>query len=461
MPASVAANLLVIATQLAGKVPVMVNWTVGPRHLETVVKLSNVQVVLTSWAFIDRLENVNLDPIEPFLVMLEDAKQEFTLGRKIKAFIRSKMSVKSILKTFGADKLTAQSRCVLLFTSGTESMPKGVPWTYNNILSNLRAATEIVDIYTNDVLFGILPPFHSFGFTISGLFALLVGIRVAYSPNPTDSERLANEFEKWKITIMVGAPTFLKGLLKFAKPHQLETLRLFVSGAEKAPPELLEMLRQLGKEESLLEGYGITECSPVLTMNPINGKHKGVGQPLPGVEICIVHPETYEDIPNGQQGLILARGPNIFSGYLNPDVASPFIEHKGKQWFKTGDLGILDDENYVVISGRLKRFVKIGGEMISLSAIEEALLNAGLKKGWKTAGEGPAIAICAKEVAGEKTKIYMFSKFETNLDEVNQALKDSGFSNLGRISSVTVLPEIPILGTGKVNYRSLESQYLA
>lgn len=459
LPASVGASILILATQLAGKSPVMINWTVGPRHLETVLKLSDLKVVLSSWAFLDKLENVDLDLIEPHLILLEDARREFTVFDKLRAFCRSKLSAASILKIFKAQHITKDSRAVTLFTSGTESMPKGVPLSHENVLTNIRGVLEMAELSSNDVIYGILPPFHAFGFTISGLSGLLCGMRVAYSPDPTDGKRLANGFERWGVTILVGAPLFVKGLIRSAKPGQLKTMRLCVTGAEKAPPELYKMVEGLGGE--LLEGYGITECSPVLSMNPIVGVHKGVGKAFPGVELCIVHPETYETLSVNQQGLILARGANIFSGYLNKDVASPFVQHEGKQWYKTGDLGTIDEDGYLTISGRLKRFIKIGGEMISLSAIENALLQASLKHGLSTQMEGPLLAVCAKEVVGEKPKIYLFSRFDSSLEEINQSLKEQGFSNLVKISEVKQMSEIPVMGTGKVNYRALEGQYLA
>ena len=259
---------------------------------------------------------------------------------------------------------------------------------------------------------------------------------------------------------MCGGPTFIRGLFASAMPSQLQTMRMCVSGAERAPPELSEMLRAIGKENTLIEGYGITECAPVLTMNRINQPKKGVGQPLENVELMVVHPETLEEVPLNTQGLILARGPNVFTGYLNPGLEPPFVEVNGKQWYRTGDLGELDEEGYLTISGRLKRFIKLGGEMISLAAIENALAQMSIDKGWTGLQEGPVLAICAKEVEGEKTKIYLFTKFPVTLDEVNKAVRDAGFSNLIKISAVQQIEDIPIMGTGKVNYRLLEQRYL-
>ncbi len=461
LPASVAADLCIMAVLMAGKVPVMVNWTVGPRHLESVVKLSNPSVILSSWSFIDRLEGVDLTPIEDRLVLLEDKRREISLFDKVRAYFTSKQCASSILRSTGANKLTPNDEAVVLFTSGTEAMPKGVPLTHANILENQRAALKDIELYSDDIFFGILPPFHTFGFSVSCLLPILAGIKVAFYPDPTDGKALASNFERWRITIMCGAPTFIKGLLKSALPSQLKTMRLCVTGAEKAPQDLFDMLKALDKDEGVLEGYGITECSPVLTMNRPEEPKKGVGRALDNVELLVVNPETLEPVGVDTQGLILARGPNVFHGYLNPGIEPPFVEVKGLQWYKTGDLGELDKNGFLTISGRLKRFIKMGGEMLSLSAMEEALSQMSSRYGWPSALEGPTLAIVAKEFEGEKPKIYLFTKFPVSIDEVNKAIRESGFSNLMRISAVQQIDDIPIMGTGKVNYRLLEQRYLS
>lgn len=459
LPASVAASLTILACQLAGKIPLMINWTVGPRHLQAVVQLSKVNSVISSWSFVDRLQNIDFDGIDDKLLMLEDIRRNIGIFDKLKALILSKRSTKAILKSFGIDKQSKDNKAVLLFTSGTESMPKGVPLTHGNILSNLRSAMQGLDIFSNDILYAFLPPFHSFGFTIGSLLGPLCGIKVAYSPDPTDGRRLAQGFEKWKITIVVGAPSFIKGLLKAATPEQLKTMRLCVVGAEKLPPDLDASMAEIGKKECLIEGYGITECAPALTFTPLNKPRKGVGQPLPGIQLCIVDLNDHQkQLPIGQQGLILAAGPNVFSGYLNPGLSSPFVNlNNGKNWYVTGDLGYLDTEGHLILSGRLKRFIKVGGEMVSLAAIEDALIQKAMSRSWiKPNEEGPGLAITGHEEPGEKTKIYLFCKFPVSADEVNKELKDAGFSNLVRITSVTQLPELPLMGSGKINYRKLE-----
>jgi long-chain-fatty-acid--[acyl-carrier-protein] ligase len=461
LPSSVAAYLTILACQLAGKVPLMINWTMGPRHLEAIADLTKVQVVLSSWAFLDKLENVNLTGIEDLIVTLEDVRRGFTIKDKLRAFYRSKLNTAAMLKAFEAQYMSKQAVAVLLFTSGTENMPKGVPLTHANVLSNQRAAAEVVDIYNDDVLLGILPPFHAFGFTTTGILPLLGGTKVAYYADPTNGKGVAKSVEYWHATYICGAPTFLRSMFKNGTKKQLDTLHACISGAEKAPPELFEMVKKLD-HCTFFEGYGITECSPILTANVTGDPTKGVGKPLPGIEIKIVDVENHQKfLETNQTGLILAKGPNIFPGYLNKGITSPFIFFGGQKWYSTGDLGHLDEEGNLIISGRLKRFVKVGGEMISLSALEGVLTQSVGKQAQEQSEGGPVLAICAKEEAGERSRLFLFANFATSVEEANRALKEGGFSNLVKIYKVYQVPEIPIMGTGKVYYRALEAQLSA
>lgn len=456
LPSSAAAYLSVLACQLAGKTPVMVNWTVGPKHLESVIEATNLEVILSSWAFLDRLENVDLEGIQDKIILLEEARRSFGIGKKLKALYHSKFSNKNILKAYGSDKKTKDDPAVILFTSGTENAPKGVPLSHENILSNQKAALKTIKLLNDDVLLGILPPFHSFGFTISGLFPLLGGIRAAYFPDPTDGKGVANALATWKATLTCGAPSFLKSAFKNASSEKLNHLRFCFTGAEKAPEDLFHLINKLD-HCVLYEGYGITECAPVLTVNLTGKGEKGVGNPLPGVDLMVVSLDDYEPLEQGKDGLILAKGPNVFKGYLNPGLTSPFIEIEGANWYNTGDLGHLDQSGALILSGRLKRFIKIGGEMISLAAIETALKNFIIQSNPEK--NSPSLAICAKEEPGEKTKIFLFTTESMTLEEVNQQLKKSGFSNLVKIYKIHELEEIPLMGSGKVNYRLIETTY--
>lgn len=458
LPASVGAFLCLFAIQLAGKIPIMINWTIGPRHIKSIKELTDVQSVLTSWAFLERLNEVDLSGIDDKLIMLETMKRHFSIFDKIRALFRSKRSNKSILKTFGADKLTKDDPAVVLFTSGSESMPKGVPLSHHNIISNQSCALSVVEIKTDDVLLAFLPPFHTFGFAV-GTLGLLSGVRTAFYPNPTDGEGLAKSFETWSATISVGAPTFLRALLKAATPDQIASMRLCITGAEKTPKELIDLITKFDKKNCLIEGYGITECSPIISANLLGRPLQGVGKPIPICDVIVVHPETHEKLPQGEEGLFIVRGPNVFSGYINKDLPSPFIEVDGKMWYNTGDMGFFDEEGFMHISGRKKRFLKVGGEMVSLLAIETAFVNASDGKKWPKREEGPSIAIIGKENPGAKPQIILVSTFDIPVDEANQTLREAGFSNLIRINDVEKVEEIPIMGTGKTNYRILEERF--
>lgn len=454
LPSSVAALAVILACQIAGKVPVMINWTVGSLHLDSVVSLSGVKKVISSWSFLDRLGNVDLSSIEEKLLLLEDVKNELTLVDKLRAFCRSKRGTRSLMKIFN---LTAEKdhTAVILFTSGTESMPKGVPLSHHNILSDQRSMLKAIRVKSSDVLLAILPPFHSFGFTVSTLVGILGGIRTAFSADPTNGKQIARAAADWQATIICGAPSFLKALLRSAQPGDLSQVQYMITGAEKAPPELFQLSERFQLNDRILEGYGITECSPVLTLNHPGVEPKGVGQPLDCVELCVVDPDTHKVLSTDQSGLVLARGPNIFRGYLNPGLSSPFIELEGKTWYSTGDLGYLDSINRLTLVGREKRFIKIGGEMISLGAIEEALTKWSVQS-HELVEDAPSLAIIAEERAGDKPRISLFSRFSTTVEEVNSALRAAGFSNLVKISDTYHLSYIPLMGSGKVNYRELK-----
>ncbi|MBF8262942.1 MAG: hypothetical protein HW387_607 [Parachlamydiales bacterium] len=455
LPASAAAFLVTFAIQLAGKTPVMLNWTLGSRNLDGMAKLSGVGTVITSWRFLERVSHVDFGGMIDSIQLLEDIRSNLTLGMKLRGALRSKMSAKGILRSTGLHRLDKNKSAVILFTSGTEAIPKGVPLSHDNILSNLRAAMQCIDLNNKDILYAVLPPFHSFGFSICGLFPILAGIKVAFYPDPTDSFALAAGIDRWKVTIFCSAPSFLKGLFQAAKNEQLSSVRYFVTGAEKTPPELYDRVAKLGTKARIIEGYGITECSPVLSLTRLNLPPRGVGHPLANVEVAIIHPMTHVELPSTTEGEICVRGPNVFSGYLG-HPRSAFIEIRGQSWYRTGDIGHLDEDGYLIISGRLKRFVKIGGEMISLGAIEEAVY-AELLRQQRISSDVPSIALCADERESGKPQLILFSTLSIPVDEVNEILRMNGFSRLIKIASVRNVLEIPLLGIGKTDYRSLQT----
>ena len=456
LPASAGVYLVILALQFAGKVPVMLNWTLGPRYLEEMVNETGAKTVISSWRFLDRLSHVDFGALIDKIELLEEIKERLTWKAKLRGSFISMRSVQGILRSLHLDKIDENQAAVVLYTSGTEAKPKGVPLTHKNIISNQRSALQCLKVNEQDVLYGILPPFHSFGFSVVGLFPLFIGMKVAFYPDPTDGFALAEGVERWKITLFCSPPSFLKGLLNSAKVEQLKTVRWFISGAEKAPSELYERVEKLGTGAHLIEGYGITECAPILTLTRPNLPVVGVGQPLPDVEVCTIHLETQELLPKGEEGEICVRGSNVFQGYLG-QPRDPFLEIGGRRWYRTGDIGKLDGEGNLLISGRIKRFTKVGGEMISLGGVEEVLVKAFIEQG-KISADITSLAVIADERREGQPQLVLFTTASISREEANQILISQGFSRLVKISSVKKIDEIPLMGTGKTDYRSLQKQ---
>ncbi|MBN1914718.1 MAG: AMP-binding protein [Parachlamydiales bacterium] len=449
LPATGGTYLVIFALLLAGKVPVMLNWTLGSRYLNHMIELAGVKKVVSSWQFLERVSNIEFGTLSNMLFLLEDMKKEISWKQKIAAFWHARKKTKSLLRELKLSSSSEEDVAVILFTSGTEANPKGVPLSHKNILSNQQSAMQCVALQSNDVFYGMLPPFHSFGFSVAGVLPILAGIKIAFYPDPTDSYALVEGIKRWKVTLLCLAPSFLKGIMQAAKKEELKTVRLFVTGAEKTPKHFFAAIKNLSPKASLIEGYGITECSPILTLNRPDLPLKGVGQLLPGVDFCTIDPETEELLPSGTEGEICVAGPNVFHGYLGKQK-SPFLKINGKEWYKTGDLGRIDEEGYVILAGRLKRFVKIGGEMISLGSVEEVLIQE-----FSPAEDGPSIALSVKEEEG-RPSLIVFTTRDMDKNEINKVLQKKGFSRLVKISQVRHIEALPMMGTGKIDYRYLQ-----
>lgn len=454
LPSSVGAYLSILACLLAGKIPVMLNWTAGTRALDHALDVSEFSVVLTSMKFLDNLEDSNLGKIEEKFRFLEDLKKEISFADKLSALFLSKRSVNAQLKSLGLQDLSPERPAVLLFTSGTEALPKAVPLSHRNLLENQRGGLSVVDLHEGDILYGVLPPFHSFGFSVTGLMPLLSGIRVCYAPDPTDSAQMARDIEYWKPTLFCCAPSFIRALFHIASKEQLSSLRMIVSGAERTPDDLFMHFESIEGEHKMLEGYGITECGPIVTLTRPNCPRTGVGMPVPGVELCVLD-EQDNKLPLGKEGEVCVFGPNVFGGYLKENK-DPFVDIEGKHWYRTGDRGIIDASGCLTLVGRLKRFVKVGGEMVSLGGMEHELQEMAQSKQWAQSHEGPPLAVIAKETGEAKSEIYLFSTFPISKEDVNVALKERGHGRIVKISQIVQVPEIPLTGTGKTDYRRLE-----
>jgi len=456
LPSSVGALVVILAILMAGKVPVILNWTAGARSLNFADELLDLKTVFSSRRFLEQVDSLELGTLEDKVVVLEEFRKGITLKEKLKGAWLARKNARALKKYFHLNRVKKEEPAVILFTSGTETYPKAVPLSHRNLIENQKAALSVVKINSEDILLGILPPFHSFGFSVAGLLPLLAGLRVFFSPDPTDSHAMARDCYLRDITLLCCAPSFYRNLFRVATPRQLKTVRMFVTGAEKAPKELFESVAKLEGDRALIEGYGITECSPIVTLCRPGEPHKGVGKPLPGVELCVIHPETEEKLSGQEQGEICIKGPSVFEGYMGKNAPNPFIEIEGEKWYRSGDLGILDKEGDLLYSGRIKRFVKIGAEMVSLTALEEELSMRAREKGWiPKEEETPQLAIGVLEKESGKPLLVLFATFAASPQEVNSALRDSGFGRIVKIQRVKQIPEIPMTGTGKVHFRRI------
>ena len=452
LPASVAAAVATLAALFAGKTPVMINWTTGPRGVLHGLDLLDIRCVVTARGLVSRLEAEGFGSTRGFLqrlVYLDDTARRFSLPVKLLAALRVRLGLVGALEEARTPEVAA-----VLFTSGSESVPKAVPLTQTNLLTNIRDALAVIPLRPDEALLGILPPFHSFGLTVDILLPLLCGLRTVYHVNPNDSATLASLIEAYRATLVVGTPTFLAGIVRAAQPGQLASLRLAIAGAEKCQPHVYDALARAYPEMIVIEGYGITECSPIVSVNrPGRPQRETIGLPLPSVEHAVVDAECGKPTPCGQRGMLLVRGPSIFRGYLKYDGPSPFVSFAGKEWYRTGDLVCEDTDGVLTFCGRLKRFVKIGGEMIPLAAVETAL-----EAGWSTPGqgEGPCLAVeCTPDE--EHPELVLFTTLEIDRETANRCLRDAGLSPLHNIRRVLRLETLPLLGTGKTDYRALKA----
>jgi long-chain-fatty-acid--[acyl-carrier-protein] ligase len=458
LPASVGSTLILFATMLAGKVPVMINWTSGSRSTDHVIHTLSIKSVLTARKFLDRVAHIELGAMEPYLVFAENLKAKISIFDKLKGFILSSKPTRSILSHFGIESLSNEMNAVVLSTSGTESHPKSVPLSHKNLIANMEDFEDIIYPYEPHSGLCALPQFHSFGLTALTLFPILNGVRTYFSPDPTDSPRIVQEIQAWGIDLLALTPSFYANLLASSEPGQLDSIRVCFTGAEKAPQTLITNLYKINPNAKLVEGYGITECSPVLSAQRFRDENRvGVGKALNKIELIVVDREDLRPLPQGEDGEILAQGPSVFKGYIEKDIKSPFVLINGKSYYRTGDFGHLDPEGNLILKGRLKRFTKVGGEMVNLPLIEEILTNTAKGLGWFSGMrkiDNPFVVIPI-EREGEKTELVLMSVVETTLDEVNKILFQSGLPKYFRMHHVVKVSDMPLLGSGKVHLRAL------
>ncbi len=450
LPASVAADSVFFALHLAGKLPVMLNWTTGPANLAHAARIMGLTHVITSKRFVDRT-GIAVEGTQ--YVHLEDLRKGIGKFEAAVTLLKTRLMLGAIEKVCPVQNPDAPA--VVLFTSGSEKAPKAVPLTHRNILSNIEAALAGFHLTNDDVLIGFLPCFHSFGLTVTTVLPILSGGRVVYHPDPTDASAIARKIGMYHATLVIATPTFISYILDKARGNDLASVRLLVAGAEKCPDTVFAKAELRAPHATVIEGYGITECSPVVAVNREENHKKGsIGLPLNGVQVRVVDIDTHSPLAQGQTGMLLVAGASVFPGYIGGDSPNPFIEQDGIKWYVTGDLTRLDEDGFLWFAGRLKRFLKAGGEMISLPAIEEPFASK-----YPPGDKGPRVAVEGVETPNGR-RIVLFATEPISLREANDLLHGNGMRGIMRLDEVRVVESIPVLGTGKTDYKLLRQWVL-
>jgi acyl-[acyl-carrier-protein]-phospholipid O-acyltransferase/long-chain-fatty-acid--[acyl-carrier-protein] ligase len=434
----------ILSLWAAQKVPAMLNFSTGIPVMLLCVQLAGLKHIITSRQFLEKAR-LNLAPIEAAgirLIYLEDVSPAIGGFAKFAALLRHTLACGAGLRD---TPLRPEDTAVVLFTSGSEGVPKGVELTHGNLLANIRQATAVIDVTDHDRFFNALPMFHSFGLLGGTLFPLVRGCYTFLYPSPLHYRVVPTLVYDRVCTVLMGTNTFLNGYARKAHAYDFNSLRYLIAGAEKVQTATLDTwARKFGVR--ILEGYGATECSPMISLNTRMDPSIGsAGRLVPGLEYKL---EAVDGVEEG--GRLFVRGPNVMKGYLNPEPNATFQALAG--WYDTGDIVHVDGDGFLHIRGRMKRFAKVSGEMVSLTAVEDALAGAFPQFGLRC-----AVAVIARpdEDKGEKL-IAVTNEPKLQLADLRAAIKAKGLSNLCAPREIKVVPNIPKLGTGKTNHRELE-----
>ena len=453
LPASAGAALANLAVLSAGRVPVNLNFTIGADAMAAAVAEAKIRTILTSRRFLEKASLAEMAG----MVFLEDLRQQIGTLARLRAAVEARLLPLAVLgRLYGGQGLTSDATATIIFSSGSTGVPKGVMISHANVLANVDALEELFPMSGTDRFLGVLPFFHSFGFTGTFWFPLLQGAAAVYHPNPMDAKTVGELSARHKVTMLISTPTFCTSYLRRVTPEQFAHLRFAIVGAEK----LREPLARAFREKygiSLLEGYGCTEMSPVVAVNcpdvEVNGRKRtgtkagSVGRPIPGVSAKVVDQHTGEGPLVGREGLLLVTGPNRMQGYLNQAARTAEVIRDG--WYVTGDIASIDEDGFIFITDRLSRFSKIGGEMVPHLKIEEAVNDI--------LGEScSAVTAVADDTRGER-----LVAFYTRQDVAPEALWDQLCSTelpklwIPKRDCLIPIETIPTLGTGKVDLRRL------
>ena len=467
----------VMAAWCLGKVPAVLNFSTGPTVMLQCCQLAGLQQVITSRLFVEKAR-LNLKPLEEAgiqFLYLEDVRQGISKGQKLAALLRSFFGLRSWFMAPMTFNLAPDLTAVVLFTSGSEGVPKGVELTHRNVLANIRQMLAVTDMQDTDRMFNCLPLFHSFGLSVGTFLPLVRGMFCFVYPSPLHYRIVPAALYDRDCSVLLATNTFLNGYARRAHPYDFRSMRYLFAAAEKVQQTTYDTWAQKFGVR-ILEGYGATECSPCVSVcTPLTPKHGSAGRMIPGMEWKV---EPVEGVGAGEPGSkgaeekgsssesspapqppgspasatgrLLVRGPNVMKGYLNPDANAKFQALGG--WYDTGDIVRIDDDKFVHILGRLKRFAKVSGEMVSLTAVEDALAGA-FKDEFGARCETAVVAV-PDEDKGERL-IAIANEPKLTLDHLRTAIKAKGLTNLCVPREIKFVKEIPKLGTGKVNHREL------
>ena len=461
LPPSTGGVVVNAALSLDKRISANLNYTVSSGVMNSCIEQAGIKHVLTSRRVMDKL---NFD-MDAEVVYLEDFKEKVTLGDKLVAALQTFLFPSFLLeRILGLTAVQPDDVMTVIFTSGSTGEPKGVLLTQRNILSNVEAIDQVVSLNSHDTLLGILPFFHSFGFTVTLWAPLGLNVGCAYHFTPLEPKQVGKLCQQHKCTVILSTPTFLRSYLRKCTAEEFETLEVVVVGAEKMPKELADAFEEKFGARPV-EGYGATELSPLVSVNvppsrslsdQVDLKEGSVGRPVPGVSAKIVDPDTGEEVPTGSAGMLLITGPNVMKGYHGRPEKTAEVIQDG--WYVTGDIAMLDADGFITITGRQSRFSKIGGEMVPHIRIEEEIMRL---VGASEDGLNFAVTAVPDERKGERL-IVLYTQMNQSPDDIRTGLSAAGLPNLwipGKDGFVQV-QEIPVLGTGKLDLRGLKEMAL-
>jgi len=457
LPPMVPSALLNIGVSMAGRVPVNLNYTASAEALDAAIERCQLKTIFTSEKLLERFSIQK----RPEMVMIEDAAGGFSSTHKTLYGIAARLIPKVLLRRWLLPRgVGLDSLATVMFSSGSTGSPKGVMLSHRNIVSNIEGIQQAISVTRNDCLLGILPLFHSFGFTAGLWLPMLSGFGVVYHPNPLEARKIGEMCRKHRITILVSTPTFCWSYVRQCPPEDFASLRIAVVGAERMKPELGRVFKEKFGHD-VYEGYGCTELSPVVAVGrpdysdpdqtQVGHKPGTVGHPIPGVAVRVVNLDTFEDLGPDQEGLLLVKGPSVMIGYLGePEKTRQVLHEDG--WYVTGDIARLDEDGFITITDRQSRFSKIAGEMVPHLRVEDALHQA-----LETTEPQLVVTSVPDEQKGEKL-VVLHTGLRTNPDEILTRLRKSGLPSLWlpRRENFFQIEAIPFLATGKLDLRRVK-----